>query len=93
MAYHIQPNYCTVHLSFSKLLRKLMVKNVTTCIRGTLKKDQQKTYLMMLLRFVFFLLFFSDFLYKSICYGYSLELHGQVDAIQMGITTYAFIKK
>ena len=26
----------------------------------------------------------SDFLYKSICYGYSFELHCQVDAIQMG---------
>ena len=24
------------------------------------------------------------FLYKSICYGYSFELHQQVDAIQMG---------
>ena len=28
--------------------------------------------------------FFSDFLYKTICLGYSFELHGQVDAIQMG---------
>ena len=27
---------------------------------------------------------FSDFLYKSICCGYSFELHRQVDAIQMG---------
>ena len=26
---------------------------------------------------------FSDFLYKSICCGYSFELHRQVDAIQM----------
>ena len=30
------------------------------------------------------LFFFSDFLYGSICCGYSFELHGQVDAIQMG---------
>ena len=31
------------------------------------------------------LCFFSpDFLYKSICYEYSFELHQQVDAIQMG---------
>ena len=37
---------------------------------------------MMLMRcFVFFI---SDFLYKSICCGYSFELHQQVDAIQMG---------
>ena len=28
--------------------------------------------------------FSSDFLYKSICCGYSFELHRQVDAIQMG---------
>ena len=26
---------------------------------------------------------FSDFLYKSICYGYSLESQQQVNAIQM----------
>ena len=26
---------------------------------------------------------FSDFLYKGKCYGYSFELHRQVDAIQM----------
>ena len=30
-------------------------------------------------------IFVSDFLYKSICSGYSFELHQQVDAIQMGI--------
>ena len=29
-------------------------------------------------------MFFPDFLYKSICCGYSFELHRQVDAIQMG---------
>ena len=28
--------------------------------------------------------FFSDFLYLSICCGYSVELHQQVDAIHMG---------
>ena len=32
----------------------------------------------------FCVVFFSGFLYKSICYGYSFELHRQVDAIQMG---------
>ena len=31
-----------------------------------------------------FMRFFPDFLYKSICCGYSFELHRQVDAIQMG---------
>ena len=27
--------------------------------------------------------FFSDFLYKSVSYGYSFELYWQVDVIQM----------
>ena len=31
-----------------------------------------------------FIQFWSDFLYKSLCCGYSFELHRQVDAIQMG---------
>ena len=30
------------------------------------------------------MLSFSEFLYKSICCGYSFELHWQVDVIQMG---------
>ena len=38
---------------------------------------------MMLMR-LFFSFFPSDFLLKRICYGYSFELHRQVDAIQMG---------
>ena len=33
---------------------------------------------------LFFVLFFSDLLYKSICIGYSSELHQQVNAILMG---------
>ena len=44
----------------------------------------------------FFVFFSSDFLYKSICYGYPFELHRQVDAIQMGshkAIIYAFMKK
>ena len=40
--------------------------------------------------------FFSDFLYKGICCGYSFELHRQVDAIQMStlnICLYKEVKK
>ena len=37
--------------------------------------------------------FFSDFLYKSICCGYSFELHRQVDAIQMSIHNICLCKK
>ena len=54
---------------------RLAIKSVPTYTKGT-KKDKGKPYQMMLMRFVF--------LYKSICCGYSFELHRQVDAIQMG---------
>ena len=39
--------------------------------------------------FVFF--FFSDFI-KNICFGYSFELHRQVDAIQMGMHNICLYK-
>ena len=51
-------------------------------LRAHLNKDQRKTYQMMLMWY--FCVFFVYFLYKSICCGYSFELHRQVDAIQMG---------
>ena len=78
--YRIQPNYHTMCLGFSKMLGKLVVKYMPTYTKGTLKKKKkilQRIYQMMLmLCFVWF--FFSDFLYKSICYGQF------IDAIQMG---------
>ena len=68
-----------------------MVKYV---VRVDFKNDQRRTYQIMFMRLfccfffvvvvVFFCLFFSNFLYKSICCWYSFELHRQVDAIQMG---------
>ena len=36
---------------------------------------------------------FPDFLYRSICCGYSFELHQQVDAIQMGIQNTCLYKE
>ena len=36
--YHIQPNYCTVNLGFSKILRKLAVNYVSSYTKGTFKK-------------------------------------------------------
>ena len=36
---------------------------------------------------------FPDFLYKSICCGYSFELHRQVDAIQMGTHNICLYKE
>ena len=43
--------------------------------------------------FFFFFFFFSDFLYKSICCGYSFELHRQIDAIQMGTHNICLYKE
>ena len=42
---------------------------------------------------MFYVFFSSDFLYKSICYGYSFELHWQVDAIQMGTHNMCLYKE
>ena len=79
--YHIRPNYRTMCLDFSKLLGKLVVKYVSTYTKGTIK--QRSAQDLPNDAYVIFLCFsFSDFLYKSIFCGYSLELHRQVSAIQ-----------
>ena len=68
----------------------VVVKYVSTYKGYTIKKDQKRTYSMMIMRF------FSDFLYKGICCWYSFELHRQVDAIQMSthnICLYKDVKK
>ena len=41
---------------------------------------------------IYEIFFFSDFLYKSICCGYSFELH-QVDKIQMGTNNICLYKE
>ena len=57
--YRIQPNYRTVRIGFSKMLGKLVVKYVPTYTKGTLlKKNCEKTYQIMLMRFFFFFFFF-----------------------------------
>ena len=70
--YRIRPNYRTMRLGFSKLLRKL--------------KDSDRLVW-------WYLCGFSDFLYKSICCGYSFELHRQVDAIQMSTDNICLYKE
>ena len=69
-----------------------MVKYVSTYTKGTLKQTSVKVLLndtyAMLLCFLF-----SDFLYKSICCGYSSELHRQFDAIQMGTHNICLYKE
>ena len=55
---HIQPNYRTVRLGFSKILGKFVVKYVPTYTKGALwkkkkkkkKKDQHWTYQMMIMQ-------------------------------------------
>ena len=43
-------------------------------------------------RSVMLVVFSTDFLYESICCGYSFELHRQVDAIQMGTHNISLYK-
>ena len=69
-----------------------MVNYVSTYIKGTLNKRSAKdlsndAYAM------FLWVCFSEFLYKSICCGYSFELHWQIDAIQMGTHNICFYKE
>ena len=74
-----------------------MVKYVSTHTKGILKQRSVKdlsndAYVM----FSFFS--FSDFVYKSICCGYSfemhrLQMHRQVDAILMGTHTICLYKE
>ena len=65
-----------------------MVKIHIYLLRVCYKKVQKRTYLMMTLRF-----FFSDFLYKGICYRYSFELHRNFDAIQMSTHNICLYKE
>ena len=67
-----------MRLGFLKLLENTCGKICICLLKGTLKKRSAKN----LLDDVYAI--FSEFLYKSICCGYSFELHRQVDAIQMG---------
>ena len=86
--YRIRPNYRTVRLSFSNLQDTLICGQICIyLLRIHYKKDQKRTYLMMTMRF------FSDFLYKCICCGYSFELHRQVDAIQMSTHNICLCKE
>ena len=80
-----------MRVGFSESLGTLSCGKVCIyLLRIHCKKDQKRTYLMMIMGF------FSDFLYKGICCGYSFELHRQVDAVQMStqnICHYKEVKK
>ena len=59
---------------------------------GMLKKKKKKKKKEMLMQ-CFSVLFFPDFLYTSICCGYSFEWHQQVDALYIGIHNICFHKE
>ena len=78
ITYRIRPNYRTVRLCFSKLLGTLSCGKIYIyLLRVHYKKSEEDLF------YDDNAIFFSDFLYKSICCGNSFELHRQVDAIQM----------
>ena len=88
MIYRIRPNYCTVHLGFSKLLGTLSCGKICIyLLRIHYKKDQEKTYLMMNMQL--FLIFFTK--------AYVVDTH--LNCIDKSMqfkwvpVTYAFIKK
>ena len=68
-----------MRLGYSKLLGTLICDNICIYLLWThYKKRLEKN--------LFdddYAIFFSDFLHRCICCGYSFELHQQVDAIQM----------
>ena len=79
--YRIRPNYRTVRLGFSKLLGTLRYDMYLYLLRIHYKKIRKGLIWWWLCDF--FLIFFIRHMY-----GYSFELHRQVEP-----TTYAFIKK
>ena len=72
----------------SQLLGKLVVKYVSTYTKGTLKKDQRRAYLMILMR-----CFYSDFLYKAYVVATHLNCIDKSMQFKWVTTTYAFTKK
>ena len=89
LKYRIRPNYHTACLGFSKLLGTLSCGKI--CIY-LLRKHYKKKIRKGLIWWWLCNFFFSDFLYKGICCGYSFELHRQVSAIQMCTHSICFYK-
>ena len=61
-------------------------------LRVHLKKDQRRTYLIMLKQ-CFCEFVFSEFLFKSKYCGFSFELHQQVNAIQKSTHNICFYEE
>ena len=82
-SYHVQPNYYSMRVGFSRLLELLVVK-----YRKIRRKFHWVAYIMMLMKY-----FFPDFIYKSICFGYSFELPQLVEAIQVSMHNICIYKE
>ena len=80
--YSILPNYCTMHLGLSKYLETLVV-NIH--LISNIKKGKKMTSNEM------YAIFFSEFLYKSICCWYLFEL--PVKPSQMSTNNICFYKE
>ena len=72
LTYRNRPNYHTVRLGFSKLLEKTCSKNIHL-IRAYFEERSAEDFIRNIFNAASALLF-SDFLYESICCGYSFEL-------------------
>ena len=88
--YRIRPNYRTVRLDFSRLLKNLQLN--IHLIRAHLEERSAEDFMVSVFNDAYVILF-SDFLYKSICCGYSFELPRLVEAIQMSTDNIYFYKE
>ena len=88
LMYHIRPNYRTVRLGFSKLLGTLSCGKICIyLLKIHYKKDQKRTYLMMIMQF------FLTFFIKAYVVRAHLNCIDKSMQFKWVPTTYAFIKK
>ena len=89
--YHIGSNYCTLHLDFSKLLGKLVIKYISTYTKGTLKqrsgKDLSNEAYLIFLCFLFLIFFI-----KAYVVGTHLNCIDKSMQLKWVPTAYALIK-
>ena len=81
----------TIHVTPAKESIQIMIYTVFNLITAhTLISSQSRNSAVFCLQPVYF---FSDFLYKGICCGYSFELHRLVDVIQMSTHNICLYKE
>ena len=81
-----------MRLGFSKLLEKCVKKKKKNPPnKGTLKERLAEDFIRSVLNAAYVMLF-SNFLYESICCGYSFELPQKVEAIQMNTHNICYVE-